>query len=61
MKKNFNKEFVMTKKDNEGFKNSTKCWICDHEYFDGDVKVRDSCHAKLNHKIPVVKFSFNLK
>ena len=51
----------MTKKDNEGFKNSTKCWICDHEYFDGDAKVRDSCHAKLNHKIPVVKFSFNLK
>ena len=27
MKKHFNKELVMTKEDNEKFKNSTKCWI----------------------------------
>ena len=26
MKKHFNKELVMTKKDNEDFENSTKCW-----------------------------------
>ena len=26
MKKHFNKELVMTKEDNEGFENSTKCW-----------------------------------
>ena len=44
MKKHFNKELVMTKKDNEDFKNSTKCWICDYDYVDGDVKVRDHCH-----------------
>ena len=60
----------MTKEDTEGFDNSTKCWICDNDYFDGDVKVRDLCHitrkyrgsahrdcninAKLNHKIHVV-------
>ena len=31
----------MTKEDNE---NSTKCWICDNDYIDGDVKVRDHCH-----------------
>ena len=70
IKKNFNKEFVMTKKDNEDFENSTKCWICDNDYINGDVKVRDHCHitgkyrgsahrdcninVKLNHKIPVV-------
>ena len=57
----------MTKKDNEDFENSTKCWICDNAYFDGDVKVRDHCHFtgkyrgfahrdcnKLNLKIPVI-------
>ena len=60
----------MTKEDNENFKNSTKCWICDNDYIDNDVKVRDHCHIsgkyrdsahkdcninlKLNHKIPVV-------
>ena len=60
----------MTKKDNEDFENSTKCWICDNAYTDGDVKGGDQCHitgkyrssahidciinVKLNHKIPVV-------
>ena len=44
IKKQFNKEPVMTRKDNEDFKNSTKCWICDNTYVDGDVKVRDHCH-----------------
>ena len=71
MKKYFNIELVMTKGgDNEGFKNSTKCWVCDNNYVDNDIKVRDCCHItgkyrntahtdcniflKLNHKIPVV-------
>ena len=65
----------MTKNDNEDFENSTKCWICDNVYVDGDVKVRDDCYVtgkfrssaqgdcnlkiKLSHKIP---FTFhNLK
>ena len=70
MKKHFNKGLVMNKEDNEGFENSIKCWICDNDYIDGDVKARDHCHiteryrgsthrdcninVKLNHKIPVV-------
>ena len=70
MKKLFNKEFLMTKKDNEDSKNSTKCWIYDNDYVDNDVKVRDDFHItvkyrgsahgdcninlKLNHKVPVV-------
>ena len=74
MKKHFNKELVMTKEDNEDFKNSTKCWICDNDYVDNDVKVRDNCHItgkyrgsthrdcninlKLNHKILVVFHNF---
>ena len=40
MKKYFNKELLMTKKDSEDFENSTKCWTCDDVYVDGDVKVR---------------------
>ena len=41
MKKQFNKELVVTKKDNEDFQNSTKCWICDNDYVDTDIKLRD--------------------
>ena len=64
MKKHFNKELVISKEDNEDFKNSTKCWICDNDYIDTDVKMtgkyRGSAHSdcnfnlKLNHKIPIV-------
>ena len=66
IKKYFNRETLKEKH----FKNSTKCRICNNEYFDGNVKVRDHCHftgkycssahrdrntnVKLNHKIPVV-------
>ena len=75
IKNDFNKELVMTKEVNEDFQNSTKCWICDNDYTDNDVKVRDHCHItvkyrgsphrdcninlKLNHKIPIV--FYNLK
>ena len=66
----------MTKEDNENFKNSTKCWICDHDYIDNDAKVRDHCHIteryrgsahrncninlKLNHKIHAVFHNLNI-
>ena len=33
----------MTKEDNEDFKNSTKCWVCNNDYID-DVKVRYHCN-----------------
>ena len=49
IKIHFNKELVMTKKDNEGFKNSTKCWICDNDYIDDDVKVKDHCHTTVKY------------
>ena len=70
MKKHCHKELIMTKKDYEGFNNSAKCWICDDDYVDGNVKVRDHCHiigkyrgsaqrdcnnkVTWNHKIPIV-------
>ena len=60
----------MTKEDNEDFKNYTKCWICDNDYIDNDVKLKDYCHItrkyrgsthgdcninnKLNPKIPIL-------
>ena len=60
----------MTKKEYEDFENSTKCWVCDNDSIDGDVKVKYHCHItgkyrgsaqrdcniniKLNQKIPVV-------
>ena len=69
MKKDFNKELVMTKEDSEDSKNSANCWICDKDYIDTDVKVRDHSHftrkyrgsahrdcnidLRLNHKIPI--------
>ena len=44
MKKHFNKELVMTKKDNEDFENSTKYSICDNDYIDGKSKKSLSYH-----------------
>ena len=60
----------MTKENNEDFINSNKCWICEYDYVDNDVKERDHCHitgkyrdsthkdcninVKLNHKISAV-------
>ena len=29
--KKFNKEFAISKKDDEDFENSTKCWICNND------------------------------
>ena len=59
----------MTKRENKGFKNSAKCWICDNDYFNNNDKERDHCYTtgkyrdsvhrdcnmnlKLNQKIPV--------
>ena len=37
MKKHFDKELVKTKEDNEDFKSSTKCCICDNDHVDNAV------------------------
>ena len=50
-KKRFKKELVMTREDNEDFKNSDKCWICDNNYVDIDIKVRDHCHITDNIEV----------
>ena len=40
----------MNKKANEYFKNSNNCWVCDNDYFEGVVKVRDHCHITLKYR-----------
>ena len=50
MKKHFSKKLAMTKEVNEDFDNSTKCWICDNDYIDRDIKVRDHCHITGKYK-----------
>ena len=37
MKNNFNKELAMSKKENEDFESSTKCWIFENTFVEGYV------------------------
>ena len=50
MKKDFKKELVMSKEDNEDFENSSKCWICDN------VKVRDHTHITGKYRGSVYRY-----
>ena len=34
----------MTKVDNKYFEKSSKYWICDNDYIETNVRVRDHCH-----------------
>ena len=34
----------------ENFENSTKCWICDNNLIDGDVKVRNHFHITKKYR-----------
>ena len=44
MKKYFNIPLKMSKEDEQAFKKSTRCHICDKKYTEEDVRVRDHCH-----------------
>ena len=44
MKKHFNKPLKMTKEDENDFQKAIKCHICDQQYTDKDIRVRDHCH-----------------
>ena len=48
-KKHFNKEFVINK-ENKNLESSTKCWICDNTFVEGDVKVKDQIHVTGKHR-----------
>ena len=66
MKKCFKKELVMNKEGNEEFKNSIKCWICDNDYDDNDIKVRNHSHITRKFRSSVhrdcnISFKLNQK
>ena len=44
MRKCFNKALKMTKEDEFNFKKATECHICNKQYTEKDIKVRDHCH-----------------
>ena len=44
MKKHFINPLKMTDEDEKDFQKATKCHICDKQYKDKDVTVRDHCH-----------------
>ena len=46
----------MTKKVNEDFENSTKCWICDNDHIDNNVKVSEIIVISLENIEVLVKF-----
>ena len=44
IKKEFSKPLKMTKKDEKEFQKADKCHICNKQYTNEDIKVRDHCH-----------------
>ena len=66
MKKHFNNKGEMTKRDDEDFENSTKCWVSDDGCVDGEAKVPD--HFQITKTYPaniplvenVVVFAFRI-
>ena len=57
----------MTKKDDEDFQSSTKCWICENSYAGGDdVKLRNYCqitgkYRGSAHRVFNIKVKLNRK
>ena len=45
MKKHFNKNLIMTEKEEKQFQSSNTCWICEKLIDDDIEKVRDHCHV----------------
>ena len=70
IKRCFDKNLVMSAKDEKRFQSSNKCWICDELFDVGDSKERDHCpitgkyrgsahwscniNLKLTKKVPVI-------
>ena len=44
MRKCFNKPLKMTKADVDAFEKATECYICNKQYTEKDIRVRDHCH-----------------
>ena len=52
MKKHFNKNLIMSEKEEEQFQSSNICWICEKLIDDDDEKVRDHCHITRKFRGP---------
>ena len=50
IKQNFNKEMIISKKEQNDFKNAKSYHICNKEYNNEDVPVRDHCHVTGKYK-----------
>ena len=59
MKKHFNKNLIMTEKEEEQFQSSSTSWICEKFIDDDDEKVRDYCHINSNFRV-VTHWSCNI-
>ena len=44
IKKHFNKNLVLSEKDEQRFQSSNKCWICNKIFDVRDIKIRGHCH-----------------
>ena len=45
MEEHFNKNLIMSYKEEEQFQSSKTCWICGKRVDNDDEKVRDHCHV----------------
>ena len=45
MKKKINKEIIISNKEQNDFKHAKSCHMCNKEYNNEDVPVRDHCHV----------------
>ena len=52
IRKHFNKPLKMTKYDEEEFQKAKACHICDKQYTDDDIRVRDHCHITGKYRGP---------
>ena len=51
MRKHFNKNVIMTEKEEEQFPSSNTCWICEKLIDDDEEKVIDNCHINSNFRV----------
>ena len=51
IKNHFNRNLVMSEKDEQRFHSSNKRWICNESFDAGDNKVRGHCHVTGNYRV----------
>ena len=54
MIKHFNKNLIMSEKEEHLFQQSNSCWICKKRIDNDKEKVRDHCHIKVNLEVLLI-------